>query len=215
MAEPSCGASIQACAERIAVLEQDGVPLPGSGHLYVTDALVKLEATPVYYKGVEIEVPNACGNLCVNYKARDVLKRYDLALELCSIDPELEAMLVGGESFTSGGLTVGGSVPAVGTIGAPYGVSVELWSKHIVDGDQDGVHPWIHWVIPRSYWQPGKNTWDVNHMQRLFDGFTSENPNWFNGPSNDWTFSSDRSIAWAFTTTIPTPACGAQTLPAS
>src|ERR1051326_2060952 len=109
MAEQRCGASIQACAERVAVLEQDGVPVPGAGNLYVTDALVKLEATPVYFKGVEIEAPNACGNLCVNFKARDVLKRFDLTLEICTIDAELEHMLMGGETFTSGGFTVGGS----------------------------------------------------------------------------------------------------------
>lgn len=217
MAEQSCGSSIFSCVTRVAVLEQDGVPLPGAGNLYVTDALVKMEGTPQFTKIPETEVLNACGALCAFYKAVDPFKRLDLTLELCSIDPELEQMLAGGELFTSGGFSVGKSAPPVGTVEARVqnGVSVELWSKHIVNGDVDPIWPYIHWVYPRTRWMPDRQTHDINHMPRLFTGFTSENPNWFNGPANDWTFASDRTWAWAFTKTIPVTACGAQTLAAS
>lgn len=215
MAEQNCGASVQACALRVAVLEQDGVPLPGAGNLYVTDQMSKLDVTPVYYKGVDIQVPNACGTLAVNYKARDVLQRLEFALDLPVWDPELESMLTGGEKFTSGGFTVGGSLPGVGAIGAPYGVSLELWTKHIVNGDLDGINPYIRWVIPRSYWQHDKQSFDNAAMPRSFTGWSTENPNWFNGPANDWTFASDRSMAYALAKTIPAAQCGATTLTAS
>lgn len=217
MAEQSCGASVFACATRVAVLEQDGVPLPGDANLYITDSLVKLESTPQFTKVPETEQLNAGGNLCVSYKAPDPLKRYDLILELCSLDPELEHMLVGGELFVSGGFTVGASSPKVGSIetATANGVSVEVWSKNITNGDIDPIWPYIHWVWPRTRWSPDKNTWDINHMPRLFTGYSAENPNWFNGPANDWAFSSDRSYAWAFTKTLPQVFCGAQNLPAS
>lgn len=216
MSEPTCGASVQAVAIRVAKLEPTGIPAPGAGNLYVSDALTKLEADPEYVAGANIQKKNAGGNLCVNYRTRDVLSRFGLALEICSLDPELEVMLVGGELFTSGGVHIGASSPQVGVIEAPYGVSVELWSRHVVSGgDQDATWPWVHWVLPRSYWTPGKVTWDENDMPRLFSGFTSENQNWFNGPANDWAFSSDRSIAWAFTQTVPTPTCGATALSAT
>jgi hypothetical protein len=213
MAEPTCGASVQAVAIRVSILEQSGVPDPGAGHLYTSDALTKLEADPQYVAGVNIQKKNAGGSLCVNYKSRDVLSRYDTSLEICSLDPELENMLAGGELFTLGGVHVGGSTPQVGVVERPYGVSVELWSRHVGSGgDQDATWPWVWWVLPRSYWQPGKATWDENEMPRLFTGYTSENPNWFNGPLNDWAFSSDRSIAWCFSKTVPTPTCGAVAL---
>ncbi len=217
MAEQSCGSSIYACATRVAVLEQDGVPLPGAGNLYVTDALVKMEGTPQFTKVPEVEVLNACGALCSFYKAIDPFKRVDLTLELCTIDPELEHMLTGGELFSTGGFVIGASAPPVGTVEAAVqnGVSIELWSKHILQGDLDPTWPYIHWIWPRTHWAPDKTTFDINHMPRLFTGFTSENPNWFNGPANDWTFSSDRTYAYAFTKTLPATACGAQNLPVS
>jgi hypothetical protein len=215
MSETTCGASVQAVGMRVAVLEKDGVPLPGAGNLYVTDALAKLDATPVYFKGADIQQPNAGGKLCVVYKVPDQLVRYDLALTVCSLDPELEHMVVGGELFKSGNVSVGGSAPKVGTKEAENGVSIELWSKHVVGGDIDSVYPYIHWVFPRTYWQPDKATWDNSPMERPFTGYTSENPRWFNGPANDWTFNSDRSWAWCFTQTVPVPTCGAQALVAS
>jgi hypothetical protein len=215
MSVPSCGASVQAIAERVTKLDQNGVPLPGAGNVYVTDALTSLEATPVFTKGADIEKVNAGGTLCVNYRQRDVLRRYDLALEICSLDPELEPMMVGGLQFSSSGVHIGASSPRIGQAEVPYGVSVELWSRHIVGGDMDPTWPYIWWVLPRTYWQPGKTTWNGDAMPRPLDGFTSENPNWFNGPANDWSFDSTRSIAWAFTRTVPTPTCGSTTLAAS
>jgi hypothetical protein len=220
MAEVTCGASIQCCAIRVAVLEQDGVPLPGAANMYVTDAIAKFEATPVYTKGVDMEVLNACGLPAVLYKARDVFKRYDITMDLLYIDPELEAILIGNVSgstggvltFSQGGFTIGASGPDVGLIGAPYGVSCELWSKHIVNGDLDVTWPYVQWIVPRSYWQPDKVTLDNNAMPRSYAGFTTENPNYFNGPMNDWTFDSGRSLAYRFTKTIPSPSCGAQAL---
>lgn len=212
MAERHCGASVYVCAARVAVLDQSGVPSPGAGNLYATDSIVRLELSPVYYQPPEIEVPNGCGNLCVTFKPLPVLKRWDLVMELCNIDPELEHMVVGGELFTAGGFSVGASSPAVGVASNINGVSVEAWSKHIVNGDVDDIYPYIHWVFPRTKWTPDRTALSQAHLPRLFNGFTSENPNWFNGPANDWTYASDRSYAWAFTNSIPSTTCGATAL---
>lgn len=215
MAERNCGGSIYCVMARVAVLEADGVPLPGAGNLYVTDAITKLDVDPQWYQSPEITVPNGSGQLCVVFKPLPVLKWVNLAVEFCRYDPELEHMMVGGELFTKAGYSVGGSAPAVGAFGAPNGVSLEVWSEHIVDGDIAPIYPYIRWVFPRSKWTPAKFSIDQNHMPRPLDGFTSQNPNWFNGPGNDWTYSSDRSYAHAYDTSIPTPQCGAQTLAAS
>jgi hypothetical protein len=215
MAEQNCGASVEAVATRVAVLEQDGVPIPGAGNMYTTDALVKLDLTPVFTKGNDIEVMNAGGGLCVTYKERDRFKRYDLVLEICTLDPELEQMLVGGLPITAGGFTIGATTPRVGAIGAPFGVSMELWTKHIVNGDLDVFYPYIHWYLGRTYWQPDKTTFDVNHMSRMFQGYTSENPNFEDGPAGDWLWDSASTLGYAYTRTLPTIQCGSQATPVS
>ena len=213
MAEPSCGGSVQACAMRVALLDMSGVPMPGPQNLYVINAISKLEATPVYTKGVDMEVVNACGAPSLIYKDMDRFKRYDLTLSLIYLDPELENMLLGTEMFNVGGLDVGGSSPQVASYGGYYpGVSIELWSKHIVNGDIDPVYPYIQWVLPRTRWVIDKITFENNPMQRMFMGYSSSNPNYYNGPANDWALPSDTQLFWKFTTTLPTPTCGAQPL---
>lgn len=209
MALQTGGAAVQACAMRVCVLEQDGVPLPGAANLYTTDAMSQLSVTPATTKGADIEVMNACGSPAVLYKDRDRLKRYDLQLDMLTLDPEFEQILSGGETFTAGSFTVGGAVPAVATIEAPGGVSLELWTKNIVAGDLSPINPYVHWIIPRSYWLPDKISFMNGHMLRSFTGYTSQNPNFYNGPQNDWNFASDRSIAWCYTQILPTPHLGA------
>lgn len=213
MAEPTCGGSVQCCAMRVATLELDGVPLPGASNLYVTDALSKLTITPVTTKGVDLEIVNACNAPEIIYKDMDRFKRYDLALDLIYTDPELENMLTGTELFNSGGLNIGTSGPATAAYAGYFpGLSMELWSKHITNGGQDPVYPWIQWVFPRSFWMQAAVTLDGNAMARSYTGYTNANPNYYNGPANDWSFPSDTQMMYRFTKTIPTVACGAQAL---
>ncbi|MGH9094437.1 MAG: hypothetical protein ACRDXE_04690 [Acidimicrobiales bacterium] len=198
---------------RVAVLEADGVPLPGALNLYATDGIAKFEATPVYTKGADMEIVNGCGAPAIIYKDMDRFKRYDTTLELVYIDAELENMLIGGELFTTAGMNIGTSGPAVAAYaGNFYGVSMEFWSKHVVNGDQDGTYPWVQWVMPRSKWMKEKTTLDNNPMPMNYTGFSSANPQYFNGPANDWTFASDTQLMWRFTKTIPASVCGAQPL---
>lgn len=213
MADPSCGASVQACALRIATLEQDGVPIPGAAMAYVTDEFTKLTATPNLVKGADLEMINACGVLNNAYKQRDMLKRYDLALDMIFLSADFEGLLVGNEVFTLAGSSVGGAVPPFGSYGAPYGTSLELWSKHIVNGDFDPVWPYIQWIFPRTYWSVAPETYDNNPMARSFMGYTSQNPNYFNGPFNDWNWDSSRMHAWQYTKTLPNPVCGSIAVP--
>jgi hypothetical protein len=213
MAELNCGGSVQCCAIRLAVLEQDGVPLPGPANLYATDAVTSFKATPVTTKGADMEILNACGAPAIIYKDMDRFKRYDLTLDLIYLDAELQYILSNGELFVSGGYTVGIAVPATADYaGSINGVSLELWSKHIVNGDLDVTWPYVRWVFPRAKFMPADTTLDNNAAPMSYTGYTSQNPNWYNGPANDWPFSSDRQGMWAYTKTLPAIVCGAQAL---
>jgi len=213
MAELNCGGSVQICAIRVATLEIDGTPLPGPSNLYVTDAFASLVVTPNFTKGVDLEVVNACGAPQLLYKDMDRLKRWDLTLSLIYLDPEPEQLLIGAETFGTGGYSVGSGTPLTAAYGGyRYGVSLELWAKHIVNGDLDITYPYIRYVLPRSYWTHDKRSLDINAVPQDYVGYTSANPNWYNGPMNDWPYASDSQFMWAYTKTLPNPVCGGQPL---
>jgi len=64
----------------------------------------------------------------------------------------------------------------------------------------------------RSYWTHDKRSLDINAVPQDYVGYTSANPNWYNGPMNDWPYASDSQFMWAYTKTLPNPVCGGQPL---
>lgn len=211
----TCRAHVQACAMRVTRLEPNGVPDPGADNLYVSDALTRLEVTTVLSEGDEFEVKNACGEVCVNFKDCDRLKRLDITLGLCKPDPELLELLAGGTVLESGA-AVGYAYPAIGQTSCPNGVSIELWAKRITDsGALDPDFPYEWYVLPRVYLNPTTRTFENGPITVELTGEAIENENWFDGPSNDWPVDSDRVLQSLPTTTMPTPTCGYQSLVAS
>lgn len=212
-----CAASLQACALRVARLGADGVPIPGATAAYVTDTLVKLILKPVVIAGDEIQTKNACGALCVDYKELDVLGRLDLELEICSPDPELHEILLGGTLITSGGQTIGYQYPALKTPANVNGVSMEIWTKAIIGDDLAANRPYFHWALPRTRWMLSDKNMENAAMTNVLNGFATENPNWFNGPFGDWVGDSSKVAQWerVGSGNLPNIACGYQNVVAS
>jgi hypothetical protein len=214
MANDDCLPQVQACAIRVAYLDSSGVPRPGSNNLYVTDALTEMKVTPVYEDGDEITEKNACGRVVINYKGDPTLKRGDGTLSIFSQDPYLTTMLGGGEVLTDSGLH-GFAFPQIGVINT-QDISIELWSKRIDDGELHDEFPYAWWVFPRvSRVRHAERTFNSGPNVPAFSMELYENPNWFDGPLNDWPVSSDRLAQWFPTTGIPTISCGPQALAAS
>lgn len=209
----TCPGQIQACAMRVARLDTNGVPSPGADNLVVTDSLVTMEFTPVYAEGDEFEVKNACGDVCLTFKDDDRFKRVDISsLDICELDPELFELLGGGDVLTDGE-AVGYASPEVD--GVSNAVSLELWAKRIVDGEQEDLFPYEWWVFPRVRLRWTARTFNNGPMSHPFQGRGTENPNWADGPANDWPVASDRVFQHIPTTSIPTTSCGYQELVAS
>jgi hypothetical protein len=182
--------------------------------MYVSDALVSFAFTPVYVDGDEIEDKNACGAVVVNYKAADSFKRGDVTIELVTPDPFLSEMLSGGSLIDDGG-AAGFAAPPIGVI-TGNGVSVELWTKRILDGDLDPNFPYAHWVYPKiSNLRLAPHTHAGTSLHPSFSGQALQNPNWYDGPVGDWGTESDKVYQWLPTATIPTPSCAYQNLVAS
>jgi hypothetical protein len=207
-----CGASLQCVAIRVTELDAGGKALPGNV-MYVTDNLVKIDFNPEMESGQEINTKNAAGNLCVVYQSPDLMKRLNLSVEVCVPDPELEVLLSGGDLFLEGTEVQGFSYPPLMVDSNPNGVSIEAWTRYVVDGYQPAEQPYMWWTFPKAKLGKGNRTIDVNAMGNVYDGFAIENPEWDNGPMGDWLWPSDRVVQVCFTDTVPTVQCGAQEVP--
>lgn len=210
-----CAGSVQAIRVRLAKLDESGAPLAGAGNVYSSKGLVSLQFTPEYEEGEEQTQKNGAGEICIQYKDEDRLKRINLELVICTPDPELHALLAGGDLVTDGGDVIGYNYPAVGSSPNPNGVSIEAWSKAIVDGHIAEDRPYIRWVFPRVKFRVGQKTLENSPMTHPFTGAGEENPAWLDGPANDWPHIDGRMAGFARDDAIPDATCGATALLAS
>lgn len=207
---------IHADAMRVALLDRNGVPLPGASGLYVTHALTKITAKPTYTDGDAIRDKNASGSYCINYEEDPNFDGLDLEIEICDPDPYLHAMLAGGSLLTDVDADVPGyAFPATGAVSG-YGVSVEWWNKRIDDDDLDEAYPYAWWVAPKvKRMKIGDKTFEKARLANTFAGKAIENSNWFDGPLNNWPAASDRVLQWLPATELPAATPEPITLPAS
>jgi hypothetical protein len=209
------GASLQCVAIRVTALNFDGTPAAGNP-MYVSDQLVKIDFNPDIESGIEVSNRGASGNLCVVYRTPDLLKRLTIEVELCVPDPELEVLLSGGRVYydeTDVTAVMGFEYPKLMTDPTPNGVSIEAWTRYIVEGSQPPDQPYMRWVFPRMYLHKGNRTIDINSMASVFDGFAIENLAWEDGPIDDWPYGSDAVVMTMFDDQIPEVQVGIQKVP--
>ena len=209
---------VHAVRLRVADLDTNGVPLPGAGHLYVSGALTTLSMSPQYRDGAEVEEPNGTGEVCVYYQGRPSFKRLDVSLELCTPDPYLDKILERGSVLAAGGgRPPGYALPEFGPLGG-NGVSIEVWARRVNDGDMDPDYPYAWWTLPKVVnLRPGDREIGNSAQKPTKSGNAVQNPNWFDGPANDWPVASDRAAQWVPCTAaeMPDAHTGPLTLPVS
>jgi hypothetical protein len=83
-----------------------GDPVTGNA-LVVTDAFVTVSMEAEYEEGTEYVQKNANGDLCINERAPDALKRFTVTIDWCRVDPELFAMITGATLEMDGADIVG------------------------------------------------------------------------------------------------------------
>lgn len=207
-------ASIYAVRTRVARLDATGATPAGAASLYVSNALVRIEFTLEYETNEALTRKNGNGDLCVNVPEKRKVKQVTVsAFEVCTEDPELEELLAGGTILTSEGDTIGYAAPAVGVDPTPNGVSVEVWSRAIVGGVGATVNPYYHWAFPRLFLSRGSTALEEAPTAPVFTGYGLENPNWGNGPANDWEFDSERVYQYVRTAALPTVTDGVAAVP--
>lgn len=140
--------SIKARRMRLTAVDACGAPILGAGSTIVTGGFVSVAASAQVEAGDEMVVKNAWGEFCVNDKGDDRVKRWDLTMEFCEVDPQLLSLLTGGRVFTQS------TTPVGGTFGEQVGqdFALELWTKiaggACVEGGGGSANSWIYWVFP-------------------------------------------------------------------
>ena len=186
-----CLGSARVCALRVARLNSACQIVPGANNGVVSTAIVRLQSSPEYVTGDEFIQKNGCGDICLNIKTLDKLKRMTLQLELCTRDMELIELLTGAQLYTDGGEIVGVSRRGVGA-SDPNPVSLELWTKAIPTGTTGGCQAstgepeWWRWVYPRASFTLGDVTHENGIGMVMMSGYAEPNTWWGNGPWNDW-----------------------------
>lgn len=195
--------SIHALRTRITRLASTGAPAVSASAYIVTAALVKASWTPQYYEGEAIESPNGAGELCVTWQPAKILKSAELNVEFCTPDPLVEELFSGGAVFLDVATPVGAKAPAVGVDPMPNGVSVEFWSRAVINGAQATTLPYIHWVFTRARsWSQNERSVENAAQNPSYSGVAEENDGW-EPPAGTWAYDSDRIWQWARVSALP------------
>lgn len=143
----TCAAAIKACRFRIIRLDECGKPVIGAKSVVSSKGFVSVSRSPEYEEGEEFVQKNACGELCINEKDDDRLKRINMGIQFCTIDPDAVEMTTGNRLLVDGlGDAKGWATSEDTTVG---GFSLELWQK--VAGsvcNLAGDPLWHYWAWP-------------------------------------------------------------------
>lgn len=101
----TCFAPIRGKTVRVTELDC-GVPVTGNA-VVVTDSFVTVSMESEYEEGTEYVQKNANGDLCINERAPDALKRFTVTIDWCRVDPDLFSMVTGAELELDGADVVG------------------------------------------------------------------------------------------------------------
>lgn len=196
-------ASISGSVIRVTRLNADGSTAVGPSASFVTRAFISVKITPEYEAGTDITTKLADGTIGIAYKTPNTLKRVNITLGVENPDPELTELISGGTIL---GASQGFAAPLMGEIGSPNGVSIEVWSKAILNGRPAAVNPYWHWLMPYTQMQgSGDKTIAEGVLGTEFTGYGVGNPLFGVGSGNapTWPWITDRAYAYARTAVIP------------
>lgn len=202
--------SVNGVALRVSRLDADGNILPGSNSVYTQKAFMSFQFTPEMEEGEEITEKNADGSICYSSQERSTLKRVTLSLSVCSPDPELEELLLGGTIFKTGDEVLGYAAPEAGEVANPDGIAIEAWSRAMnASGKPIAGAGFYHWVFPYGAFAPsGDRVMENGLMANEYEGWAVGNENFGSGPDGSWAFTSASPYQYARTDTAPVDQLG-------
>lgn len=123
-----CFGTLQAKAVRVTELDECGAPLIG-GNFVVSEGFVTITLSAELESGTEFIQKNASGQLCINQRDPDALKRLNVTINWCKVDPDILNLITGfpveTETSSPGSDTVGFRIEE-GVLDAKWGL--EFWT---------------------------------------------------------------------------------------
>lgn len=213
-----CLAPIKGTHIRVVALDECGVPVTGTGALtFVTKGFVQVAMEPQYEDGEEFFERNADGDACVNQKDVPTLKRLQLTIDFCQVDPELASYVLDARLLTAGAATTGtGFALAEGSQFNRW--SLEVWQRAAGSGAcTEGGAQFIYNAFPNvGNTQVGSYTVENGRSTfQIVSETSAASLEWGDGPgATSWLPSGevvddDEHWLWNVTSTpLPTEACG-------
>jgi hypothetical protein len=209
-----CASPIKGTHYRLILLDACGVPVTGaSGMVLVSKSFVQVQMEPQYEDGEEFFQRTADGTPCVNEQDAPTLKRMQLTVDLCEINPRGVATAISARVLGTGGPPVTGSGFAVrsGVPGTHF--SLEVWQRVSGAGacDPSGIQRYIYNVWPNiGNGRIGTYTIQngVSQLQYISDSF-EPSLLWGRGPATPQSLSApiQASEHWLWEiVTVPPPA---------
>lgn len=208
-----CGPTFGACRIRVTRVDSLGNVIAGDNS-YVTDQQISVAVAPNIDTGNTFTQRNGCGCATARFKSADTFNWFDLTFVDAALEPVLQAFLLGADTITDGGDTVGLAYPgALACDDDEPTVAFEFWTQRIIGSGQDATFPWVHFVFPMTIWHLGDNTFEEDFGKPQVAGFSRTNSNWGDGPYGDGPPDSTpiEEGGWWFTDVDPPDAeCAAQ-----
>lgn len=181
-----CGVPLGLCAFRLTRLLSTGCVDGSTDNVFVSTELISLQVTPTVEAGADTTLTGGCDCTIASYRGTDKLKRFEFELSFPKFAPAAYEMMLGGGLISDGVLPVGVVYPTELACGDTQpAVALEFWVKHWNGDAQDVTYPWIHGVMPQTYWQIGQQQYQNDFAQPTFTGFSRANDCWGNGPYAD------------------------------
>lgn len=221
MAELVCVGQHQACVLRATRLDEDCTPLSGPTDAVIFAGIVDLSLTPVVKERTFLEPEDACGNILFVAETPEVVKRYDVTLNLAvsgfeAIELMTDAELIIGNATSPWEDSTIGVADAGLTTPSKPGFGLEVWVRATALGESgpcgpDETNPnWVRHVFPRVLLRRDARTFNNEVANYTFTGISTANSQ-FGDPWSDFpgvTVPNGSPHYEFYDTGIPTAECG-------
>lgn len=218
-----CFTPLRGVAARITELDECGA-VPVDGVYVVSKGFITVNISMEVETGDEYIQKNADGFLCINERSPDELKRANVEIDWCRVDPSLISLITGNPEELETTDTVGFWTVA-GPSTANY--ALEVWTRLAGGACADGGQCYGYLLIP---WNTGSRVGDITVENgpvtfQTTGGYTVLPPAWGVGP---WDVigtpeaptpldaaAPDNGVFLTRTTCVPPPAesCGTAVIP--
>lgn len=138
--------SIKGKTVRLTRLDECGNVVEGSCSTLVSDCFVSVTMTGEYEAGDEYIQKSAWGDLCINDKDPDILKRVSVAIQFAEINPDALDIIAAANPVVNGGDTIGATFGADPNETA---FALEVWTKRTgVDCTDPATQEWGYFIAP-------------------------------------------------------------------